>query len=149
MAEELIWHWDPVDERIYTKKQYEAMGDEDEVKARLKDILWEDWMALVENPVQGKHIGNDPDTNLPAYLEDAFTDEELLAQERAELERYLENTNTETILYLQQLMMPSSLSVATALEMSSEEFSQLHTKRIEAAARIKEIDGRLNAEVAE
>ena len=51
----LIWHWDPEEGRIYTKRQYEALTEAE--KARCTDISLYDWQQLRWNCPAGKHIG--------------------------------------------------------------------------------------------
>ncbi len=138
----LIWHWDPVLERIYTRKQFEALEDET-IKSRCNPISFYDWQLLRKNIPAGKHIGNDPATNMPTYIDDpAPTPEEELQQEKEEKQRFLESTNTETILYLQQLMTPISLDPGEEQQpiMTEAEYAELNSKRLEYAERIKEIN---------
>ena len=141
---QIIYYWDPVEETLMIDTQYETKSDE--VKARCTQITNYDWRQLIENPVQGKHIGNDPATNKPAYIDDPEpTQEELLQQEKFEKERYLESTNTQTILYLQQLMTPMPMSADGDSQpvMTAEEYAEMSAKRLEYAERIKEIDAAL------
>ena len=141
----LIWHWDPVLERIYTRRQFEALEDET-VKARCNHISLYDWQQIRRNIPEGKHLGNDPETNLPGYINNPEpTAEDLLREEKEEKQRYLEATNTETILYLQQLMTPMPMSTDTSSQpvMTAEEYAEMNTKRLQYAARIKEIEATL------
>ena len=138
----LIWHWDPILERVYTRKQFEALEDET-VRSRCNPISFYDWQQLRKNVPAGKHIGNDPETNMPTYIDDpAPTPEEELQQEKEEKQRFLESTNTETILYLQQLMTPMSLDPGEEQQpiMTEAEYAELNSKRLEYAERIKEIN---------
>lgn len=139
--DELLWYWDPTEERIYTDKQYEALTD-GTIKKRLKSIPWKDWMALIENQEGGKHIGNNPDTNLPTFLEDTFTEEELLLREKAQLESYLQETNTEALLYVEKKLF-SSVSL---LSSEAESYESVRAGRLQAYERIKEIEALLSAE---
>lgn len=140
----LIWRWDPIGERIYTRKQFEALKDET-IKARCNPISLYDWQQVRRNIPTGKHLGNDPVTNLPGYIDDpAPTAEELLLEEKEEKQRYLESTNTEVILYLQQLMTPMSLgSEEVQPIMSAETYAEMNVRRLQYAKRIKEIDATL------
>ena len=128
----LIWHWDPILERVYTKKQFEALKDE-AIKARCNPISLYDWQQARRNIPAGKHLGNDPVTNLPRYIDNPEpTAEELLLEEKEEKQRYLESTNTEVILYLQQLMTPMSLgSEEVQPIMSVEAYAEMNTKRLQ------------------
>ena len=140
----IIWYWDPVEEAVMIDSEYEAKSDE--IKARCTQITNYDWRQLIENPVSGKHIGNDPATNKPAYIDDPEpTQAELLQREKAEKERYLETTNTQTILYLQQLMTPMLMSNDSTSQpvMTAEEYAEMNAKRLEYAERIKEIEAAL------
>ena len=68
----------------------------------------------------------------------------LLAEEKEEKQRYLESTNTDTILYLQQLMTPMSLgSEEVQPIMSAETYAEMNARRLQYAERIKEIDATL------
>ena len=141
----LIWRWDPIEERIYTRKQFEALEDE-AIKARCNPISLYDWQQIRRNIPEGKHLGNDPEINLPGYIDNpAPTAEELLLEEKEEKQRYLESTKTETILYLQQLMTPMSLGSEEEVQpiMSVEAYAEMNTKRLQYAARIKEIEATL------
>ena len=140
----LIWHWDPVLERIYTRKQFEALKDE-AIKARCNPLSLYDWQQIRRNIPEGKHLGNDPVTNLPGYIDNPEpTAEELLLEEKEEKQRYLESTNTDTILYLQQLMTPMSLgSEEVQPIMSAETYAEMNARRLQYAERIKEIDATL------
>ena len=144
----IIWHWDPVEERIYTVRQFENLHDQT-IKTRCTDVSNYDWVQLLENPVEGKHIGNNPETSRPSWIDNPEpTAEELLQNEREEKRRYLEETNTDVILYLQQLMTPMTLSEDSAAPvMSVEEYSEMNAKRLQYAERIKEIDAALSAAV--
>ena len=140
----LIWRWDPIGERIYTRKQFKALEDE-AIKARCTSISLYDWQEIRRNIPAGKHLGNDPVTNLPGYIDDpAPTAEELLLEEKEEKQRYLESTNTEVILFLQQLMTPMSLgSEEVQPIMSAETYAEMNVRRLQYAKRIKEIDATL------
>ena len=141
---QIIYYWDPVEETYYIERQW--LTKSDEVKARCTQITNYAWRRLIENPVPGKHIGNDPATNKPAYIDDPEpTQEELLQEEKLEKERYLESTNTQTILYLQQLMTPMPMSDDGNSQpvMTAEEYAEMNAKRLKYAERIKEIDAAL------
>ena len=59
-------------------------------------------MQLHENPAEGRHIWIDPETSHPAWVDNPEpAAEELPQNERKEKRRYLEETNTDVILYLQ------------------------------------------------
>lgn len=138
-------YWNPTTNACYIQMQVDRM--EDEAKAQLVEIEEDCWMELIrQNAEEGKLIQNDPETNLPVAVDPPEpTEEELLQMEKEELEDYLESTNTATIIYLQQLMTPMTLpaGVGSFQSMSAEEYAQLNQKRLEAAARIKEIDALL------
>ena len=138
----IYWHWDTVEKRIYTRKQWEALSDET-IKARCVDVPRSEWLSLVDHPVAGKHIDTDPETGKPIYIDDPPpTEEDLLRREKEEKQRYLEETNTETILYLQQIMtpMPMTNGETSTPVMTAEEYSEMNTRRLQYAERIKEIE---------
>lgn len=123
----IIWYWDPVEETVMIDTQYMALSED--VKARCKEITNYAWRQLIENPQPGKHIGNDPATNLPAYVDDpAPTQEELLKQEMQELKAYLSATDYQAI-----KCGELGLSMAT-------EYPESHAHRTAARNRINEIE---------
>lgn len=127
----LLWHWDPIEERIYSKKQFEALEDET-IKARCTDILWQNWIALCENPIQGRHIGNNPATNLPTYIDDPEPSQDvLLKQEEQQLKAYLNETDYQAI---------KCGELGLSME---EEYPESYQQRIAARARINEIEALL------
>ncbi len=105
-------------------------------------------MQLYENPAEGRHIGIAPETSHPAWVDNPEPAAELLQNEREEKRRYLEETNTDVILYLQQLMTPMTLSEDSAAPvLSMEKYSEMNAQRLQYAERIKEIDAALSAAV--
>ena len=145
-SKHLVWHWDPIEERIYSKNQFLDLTDKD-VKNRCLDIMWVDWMEFRQNVPPGKHIGSDPKTGYPAYIEDPGpTEEDLLRQEKEEKEHYLRSTNTEMILYLQTLLIPQSRTLSNSISTDSlNTLEEISKKRLEYYSRIKEIDSVLNS----
>ena len=126
----LIWKWDPEEERIYTKRQYEALDDV--VKARCADISLYDWQRLRWDCPAGKHIGTTSDGK-PGYIDDpALSKEELLRQEISDLKTYLRETDYQAI-------KCGELGLSMA-----EEYPDSHAKRTQARARINEIEGILS-----
>ena len=137
----IIWYWDPSKKRTLIDTQVAQLSEEEQEKLTPITNLF--WHNLIKNVPAGKHIDNDPETNLPAYFDNpAPTEEELLREEKEEKQRYLESTNTETILYLQQLMTPMSLDPDEEQQpvMTEAEYAELNSKRLEYAERIKEIN---------
>lgn len=123
----MIWHWDTVGECIYSGRQYEALSDE--IKNRCTDISLYDWQQIRQNVPVGKHIGNNPDTNLPDYIDDPEpTDEEKAQQEITELKQYLSDTD-----YCAIKCSELGLSMAS-------EYPEIYQKRIDARARINELE---------
>lgn len=140
----IIWYWDPSKKRTLVDTQVAQLSEEEQ--ERLTPITNLFWHNLLKNLPAGKHIDNDPETNLPAYFDDpAPTEEELLREEKEEKQRYLESTNTETILYLQQLMTPMTMAADSSSQpvMTAEEYAEMNAKRLLYAKRIKEIDATL------
>ena len=128
---QITWYWDPVEETVMIDTQLATKSDE--VKARIKEITNYTWRQLIQNLPQGKHIGNDPATNLPTYIDDPEpTQEELLKQEMSELKRYLSQTDYQAI-----KCGELGLSMAT-------EYPDSHAKRTQARARINEIETALS-----
>ncbi len=128
---QIIYYWDPVEECYYIGRQFVTKSEE--IKARCTQITNYEWRQLIENPVEGKHIGNDPATNKPAYIDDPQpSTEELLRQELSELKQYLSATDYQAI-----KCGELGLSMAT-------EYPESHAKRTEARARINEIESTLS-----
>ena len=124
---QIIYYWDPVEETYYISRQYATKSEE--IKARCTQITNYEWRQLIENPVEGKHIGNDPLTNKPAYIDNPQpSTEELLRQELSELKQYLTATDYQAI-------KCGELGLSMAIE-----YPESHAKRTKARARINEIE---------
>ncbi len=145
-------YWDPVEEACYAAFQLELHKDDiftSEVRSRLKPILKDDWLALIElNATQGKIIKNNPTTDLPMTTDpEPLSEKEELEMEKQQIQSELEATNTETILYLQQLMTPVMIPGDETSEpiMTPEEYAALNASRLQKANRLKEIETELAA----